>query len=256
MYAYTYIHKCLQHAYISSTFVHTHTQTHTHTDTHTHRHTDTQTQTHTHKHTHTHIHTHTHTHTDESQQDEAKQDSKQDAKQDSWGKRIQAPFKSKELPQYGEYIGVRDARFDCLTATVRVSSVGKLLVVDTSTSAVHLVYAILQIPRAGSDMLHLQVPHSLTHTHTHTHTHKHTHMCVCARVRVFVCVYVYLCMCVFVCLCARACMRVCVCVCVYKQVPVGQSVTGRLSLYPKCSMWRPRSAMGPFPIRHTFSKET
>ena len=115
----------------------------------------------------THTHTHTHTHTDESHQDEAKGDSR--------GKAIEAAYHRETSPQYAEYIGVPDPRFDRLTATVRVSSVGKLLVVDSSSCGVHLVYALLDIPRAGSDMLHLEVPHSLSYPRTHSLSYPRTH---------------------------------------------------------------------------------
>ena len=81
------------------------------------------------------------------------------AKQDSWGNEVEAPPpEENRLPQYAEYSTIADSRFDRLTATVRINSVGKLMVVDTSPRAVHMVYAVLEIPRAGNDMLHLEVP--------------------------------------------------------------------------------------------------
>ena len=71
------------------------------------------------------------------------------ATQDSWGNEVQALPVENKLPQYAEYSTIADSRFDRLTATLRVNSVGKLMVVDSSPSAVHMVYAMLEIPRAG-----------------------------------------------------------------------------------------------------------
>jgi hypothetical protein len=88
---------------------------------------------------------------------------------------------------YSSYTKVSGATFDGLTASVGITGVGKLVVLDSASHPVQHVYIHMEIPRAGPEMLQLEVP-------------------------------------------------------------VRQGIVGKLSIYPKCSMWRPRDASGPFPL--------